>query len=207
MTKVDPRWVAALATITVLVLSSCADDDAESSSEQQGTRNSPSETAAGEKAPEPKATEAEDGETTVGPTTREQAEEIAVDAVGEGEATWSGREDERGATWEVEVTRPDSSEVDVLVGEDGTIVAQIPKLADDATTGGGGGGGTGGGVGDGDNLSQRQAEQAALAAVGEGRVTWSGREDERGAAWEIEITRPDGSEVDVLIAADGSVVD
>ena len=205
MAKVDTRWMAALATITVLVLSSCADNDAESDSEQPETQSSPSETAADDEAPE--STQAEGSETTAGPITRQQAEEIAVDAVGEGEATWSGREDERGATWEVEVTRPDSSEVDVLLGEDGTIVAQIPKLTDDETTGGGGGGGTEGGTGDGNNLSQRQAEQAALAAVGEGRVTWSGREDDRGAAWEIEITRPDGSEVDVLIAADGSVVD
>lgn len=39
-----------------------------------------------------------------------------------------------------------------------------------------------------------------------GAVTWSGPEDDRGAAWEIEITRPDGSEIDVLIAPDGSVV-
>lgn len=55
-------------------------------------------------------------------------------------------------------------------------------------------------------VSREQAEQAALAAVGEGRVTWSGREDDRGAAWEIEVTRPDGSEVDVLIDAAGNVV-
>lgn len=203
MAKVDTRWVAALATITALALSSCADNDAESGSEQE-TPSSPSETAA--EAREPESTQATRSETTTGPITPEQAEEIAVDAVGEGEATWSGREDERGATWEVEVTRPDGSEVDVLLGEDGTIVAQIPKLANDETTSGGGGGGTRGIVGDGDTLSQRQAEQAALAAVGEGRVTWSGREDDRGAAWEIEITRPDGSEIDVLIAADGSVV-
>jgi len=55
-------------------------------------------------------------------------------------------------------------------------------------------------------VTRQQAEQTALAAVGEGRVTWSGPEDDRGAAWEVEITRPDGSEVDVLVAADGSIV-
>jgi hypothetical protein len=55
-------------------------------------------------------------------------------------------------------------------------------------------------------VTQRQAEEAALAAVGEGEATWRGPEDDRGAAWEVEVTRPDGSEVDVLVAADGSIV-
>ena len=48
-------------------------------------------------------------------------------------------------------------------------------------------------------VSREQAEQAALKAVGSGRVTWSAPEQDRGAAWEVEITRPDGSEVDVLL--------
>ena len=56
-------------------------------------------------------------------------------------------------------------------------------------------------------VSQEAAEQAALEHVGEGSVTWVTPEDDRGAAWEIEITRPDGSEVDVLIAPDGSIID
>jgi hypothetical protein len=55
-------------------------------------------------------------------------------------------------------------------------------------------------------VSQEQAEQAALDLIGEGRVTFVTEEDDRGAAWEIEITRPDGSEIDVLIAPDGSVI-
>jgi uncharacterized membrane protein YkoI len=55
-------------------------------------------------------------------------------------------------------------------------------------------------------VTQEQAEQAALAAVGDGRVTWSGPEDDRGAAWEVEITRDDGSEIDVLVDASGNVI-
>lgn len=62
------------------------------------------------------------------------------------------------------------------------------------------------GSGDGGTVSRAEAKAAALDAVGDGRATWSGREDDHGAAWEIEITRPDGSEVDVLVAADGSIV-
>lgn len=56
-------------------------------------------------------------------------------------------------------------------------------------------------------VTLQEAEEAALAAVGEGRVTFSGPEDDRGAAWEIEVTRDDGSEIDVLVAPDGSIID
>lgn len=51
-----------------------------------------------------------------------------------------------------------------------------------------------------------EAERIALESVGGGEVTWSGPEDDRGAAWEIEVTRPDGSEVDVLVATNGEIV-
>lgn len=56
-------------------------------------------------------------------------------------------------------------------------------------------------------VGQAAAEQAALAYVGEGRVTWVSPEDDRGAAWEIEVTLPNGSEVDVLVDDAGFVID
>jgi len=56
-------------------------------------------------------------------------------------------------------------------------------------------------------IDQATAEQVALAHLGEGRVTWVGPEDDRGAAWEIEVTLPGGREVDVLVDANGQVVD
>lgn len=55
-------------------------------------------------------------------------------------------------------------------------------------------------------VTQQEAEDIALESVGEGRVTFSGPEDDRGAAWEVEITRDDGSEVDVLVDAEGNVI-
>lgn len=88
----------------------------------------------------------------------------------------------------------------MLVAADGSIVKVVEKFGQGPPAAGAGPAPSSGVV------SQEEAEQAALAAVGEGRVTWSGREDERGAAWEIEITRPDGSEIDVLVAADGSII-
>ena len=54
-------------------------------------------------------------------------------------------------------------------------------------------------------ISQEQAA-AALTAVGTGSVTWIGPEDDRGAAWEVEVTRPNDTEVDVLVAANGTII-
>ncbi len=56
-------------------------------------------------------------------------------------------------------------------------------------------------------VDQAVAEQAALAHLGEGQVTWVSPEDDRGAAWEIEVTLPDGREVDVLVDAAGAVIE
>lgn len=55
-------------------------------------------------------------------------------------------------------------------------------------------------------LSRARAKQIALNHIGQGRVTDIGREDDFGAMWEVEITRPNGTEVDVYVSADGRVV-
>jgi len=168
-----------------------------------------------------------------------EAERVAVAAVGEGRATWSGPENDLGAAWEVEVTRADGSEVDVLVAADGTIIEifeRFPVPGDRGSSGYDGDGysaaeehaggadtrvqagtgqtGTGqtgtGQTGTGQTgtgmIDRAAAQRIAVEAVGGGQVTWAGREDDRGAAWEIEVTRPDGSEVDVLIDASGNVI-
>ena len=155
-----------------------------------------------------------------GVITQDQAAQAALAAIGTGRVTWIGPEDDQGAAWEVEITRPNGTEVDVLVAADGRIIATIDKPGDGR--GNGSGNGTApapapapappapapgptpppaSGV-----ITQDQAAQAALAAIGTGRVTWIGREDDQGAAWEVEITRPNGTEVDVLVAADGRII-
>lgn len=58
----------------------------------------------------------------------------------------------------------------------------------------------------GGTIDQAAAEQAALAHLGAGQVTWVSQEDDYGAAWEIEVTLPNGSEVDVYVDAAGEVV-
>jgi hypothetical protein len=51
-----------------------------------------------------------------------------------------------------------------------------------------------------------RARAAALAHVGQGRVTGVEREDEDGAAWEVEVARSDGSTVEVMLDAGYDVV-
>jgi hypothetical protein len=131
---------------------------------------------------------------------RQEAEQAALDAVGSGRVTWSAPEDDRGAVWEIEGTRDDGYEIDVYVAAVGTVIKQVCKLGAVPALGGAGELPSGGVV------SQQEAEQAALDALGEGTVTWVEREDERGAAWEIEVILPDGREIDVLIGPDGRLI-
>lgn len=60
--------------------------------------------------------------------------------------------------------------------------------------------------GSGGVVDRAAAERAALAYLGEGRVTWVSQEDDDGAVWEIEVTLPNGREVDVYVDAAGQVV-
>ncbi|ACZ31753.1 Propeptide PepSY amd peptidase M4 [Xylanimonas cellulosilytica DSM 15894] len=148
--------------------------------------------------------------------TLQVAKAVAVAAVGEGEVTYYGDEDDHGARWEIEVTRADGAEVDVYVDAEGRVVhtterpaeepaqaapapeasapapeapaAEAPAPAPSGT------------------VTLAEAKRIAVAHVGGGRVTYHGLEDDHGARWEIEVTRPGGSEVDVYVAADGRVV-
>lgn len=174
----------------------------ESTDAQTGAAASPQSEATAAAQPTGDATQADfenEADGPAGPVTQLQAEQAALAAVGEGQVTWSGPEDDRGAAWEVEVTRPDGSELDVLVAADGSIVKQIDRFTGRADDGAEAASADG-------TVTLQEAERIAVAAVGEGRVTWSGREDDRGAAYEIEVTRDDGTEVDVLIDAAGNVV-
>ena len=51
-----------------------------------------------------------------------------------------------------------------------------------------------------------RAGRAAIEAVGGGKVLDVDRENERGAAWEVEVLREDGTEADVLLDAQFRVI-
>ena len=209
----------ALAVVLTTALGACSSGSDDAAPQPETTTPSTSEQPA-------------DGTASAGAAlTVEAAKAIAVAAVGEGVVTDYTDEDDHGAAWEIEVTRPDGSEVDVYVAADGRVVhvedpvataapgetpaeaapapeapavetpveaAPAPEApaADPAPQAPAASG----------TISRAEAEQIALAWVGSGRVTWAEREDDRGAAWEIEVTRPNGSEIDVYVSADGRVL-
>ena len=165
----------------------------------------------------------------------EAAKAIALAAVGEGTVTDHADEDDHGAAWEIEVTRENGDEIDVYVAADGRVVhredrgtttveepaveqpveeapaAEVvpepapepvaPAAPEAAAPAPAPAAPEASGV-----VSRAQAESIALRWVGSGRVTWVEREDDHGAAWEIEVTRPNGSEIDVYVSADGRVL-
>ena len=79
---------------------------------------------------------ADEGEAGAGDVTAEQAEdatEAALEATGGGTANSVERDTENGATWEVEVTRPDGATVDVRLDEgyDVVVIEGDAETADD----------------------------------------------------------------------------
>ncbi|QAY68856.1 PepSY domain-containing protein [Xylanimonas protaetiae] len=194
----------ALATVSagllggVLVLTGCGTDRSDAGAPVSDTPAA--ETPAPETTDAGGSAEAADADA---PITLAAAKAVALASVGEGQVTGYDDEDDHGARWEIEVTRPDGSEVDVYVAADGRVVntgerqAEQPAQAapapapEPAPSG---------------DVTLDEAKRIAVAHVGGGRVTWHERENDHGARWEIEVTRPDGSEVDVYVAADGRVV-
>jgi hypothetical protein len=84
----------------------------------------------------------------------------------------------------------------------GAVVVVLGALA-----GGGVAWGTAGG--DDENVTGPAADRAraaALAHIGDGQVVGVERESEGGAVWEVEISRPDGSTVEVALDANYNVV-
>lgn len=136
---------------------------------------------------------------------RDRASSAALDAVGEGKVTGTETDDEEGA-YEIEVTRPDGSQVDVHLDKDYQVLSQD---ADDED------GDDDGRDDDGDRdaderaLSDQErtsAEKAALAEV-DGTVTDVEASDDAGEAYEVEVTAADGAEWTVELDADFKVLD
>jgi len=115
--------------------------------------------------------------------TLDRASKAALAETGGGTVTDSERDDDTGG-YEVEVTKDGGGETDVQLDE------QFQVLTTDVENG------------DDDRDEQlrgadaERAEKAALAEIGGGKVTDSER---TGTAYEVEVTKADGSQVDVLL--------
>jgi uncharacterized membrane protein YkoI len=135
------------------------------------------------------AVAADPGDTGLTATDLQQASEAAVDAAGGGRVT---DVDVDGTAYEIEVTRDDGTEVTVLLDADRTVVrtSAEPRDTDDGAA---------------TATDLQGAADAALEAAGGGRVTDSEADDD-GTGYEVEVTRDDGTEVDVRIGPDLTVL-
>jgi uncharacterized membrane protein YkoI len=155
-------------------------------------------------------------ETILTGATLKSASDAALAAVPGGTVTRASTEDPKdasGAAYEVHVTKSDGSQVDVL--EDSAFKVLSTKASthhggpDGRGHDHGGRGGPEGPGGPGGNPAEtvltgdtlKSASDAALAAVPGGTVERASKEDSSdasGAAYEVHVTKSDGSEVEVL---------
>jgi uncharacterized membrane protein YkoI len=158
----------------------------------------------------------DEGEQVTGPAA-DRAERAALARFPGARVTSVERDGDGNARWEAEVTRPDGSTVDVALDRDYRIVAIDEESGrdddsdDDADERGGDDADERGDDADerGDDDADARATgpaaeragAAALARFPGGRVTSIERDADGGAVWEVEVTRSDGSSVDVDVDA------
>jgi uncharacterized membrane protein YkoI len=125
-------------------------------------------------------------------TELQQASDAALAKAGGGTVLKAETDD---GAYEVDVQRPDGTRVEVEVdrsfqvatvdGPDDDDDSNLPALS---------------------SADRDQAANAALARVGQGTVSEVERENEGGAAYEVEVRLPDGSQVEVQVGADFQVL-
>lgn len=162
------------------------------------------------------ATSGDDGGSVTGPEASE-ATDAALRETGGGTANSVELDNEDGAVWEVEVTRTDGSTVDVRLDKNYEVVVvdsdDESESDDDSEPDDDNDLLDFGDSGDSDDAEEdvtadeaSQATAAALKATKGGTADDVERDDENGAAWEVEVTRADGSEVDVRLDKNYKVV-
>ena len=152
-----------------------------------------------------------DDDNVTGPEA-DRATEAALAATGGGTANSVERDNEDGASWEVEVTRPDGSTVDVRLdaGYKVVVIEGDSEESDDAEDSDDADEPAGAPDEDTEeNVSAADADRAtkaALAATGGGTAESVDRDSEDGATWEVEVIKADGTAVDVRLDANFEVV-
>ena len=135
---------------------------------------------------------------------RDRAAEAALAEVGDGTVTEVDDLDDGLRGYEVEVTRADGREVVVLLDEGYGVTSSRAdddrrEDADDADRGAAGATGASGTDDDASipDADRARASDAAVEAAGGGTVTDVDRSDDRDHAWDVDVQRADGSEVEV----------
>ncbi|QHC64068.1 hypothetical protein GSU69_16210 [Rathayibacter festucae] len=150
----------------------------------------------------------------------DRASEVAIAEIGGGTVTSAERDDDGTPGYELELRGDDGLEYDVRL--DGSFGVLVVDPDDDAVRGTGGSAtgstddGTTGtaedstaGAVDPDDLVGEEltrASEAAIAAIGGGTVTEAERSDDADHAFDVEVTRADGTDVDVDLDASYAVV-
>lgn len=156
----------------------------------------------------------------------DRASEVAIAEIGGGTVTSAERDDDGTPGYELELRGDDGLEYDVRLDDSFGVLVVDPD--DDAVRGdGSANGSTDGGTDDGttgttedsttgvtgavdpDDLVGEEltrASEAAIAAVGGGTVTEAERSDDADHAFDVEVTRADGTDVDVDLDASYAVV-
>lgn len=146
----------------------------------------------------------------------ERASDAALEEIGGGTVTSAERDDDGVPGYELELRGDDGLEYDVRL-DDAFAVLSVDAdddgrpasgSAEDGASQGGDDTSTSGVV-DPDDLTGddlARASEAALAAVGGGTVTEAERSDDADHAFDVEVTREDGTDVDVDLDADFAVV-
>ncbi|AZZ53983.1 PepSY domain-containing protein [Rathayibacter festucae] len=152
----------------------------------------------------------------------DRASEVAIAEIGGGTVTSAERDDDGTPGYELELRGDDGLEYDVRLDDSFGVLVVDPD--DDAARGTGGANdgtddGTTGTAEDsttgttdavdpddlvGEELAR--ASEAAIAAIGGGTVTEAERSDDADHAFDVEVTRADGTDVDVDLDASYAVV-
>lgn len=145
----------------------------------------------------------------------DRASEVAISEIGGGTVTSAERDDDGTPGYELELRGDDGLEYDVRLDDSFGVLVVDPDDDDavrgDGATGTGSDGTTDATTGavDPDDLVGEEltrASEAAIAAVGGGTVTEAERSDDADHAFDVEVTRADGTDVDVDLGADFAVL-
>jgi uncharacterized membrane protein YkoI len=148
------------------------------------------------------ATGGGDNENALTGSTLDRASQAALAKTGGGKVTGSERDGENGATYEIEVTK-DGKQVDVRLDDQFSVLV---VEGDDEDQGEEQGEEQGAGDEKLTGATLDRASKAALAKTGGGKVTGAERDTEHGGTYEIEVTKADGSQVDVRLDSQLKVV-
>lgn len=128
----------------------------------------------------------------------------ALDEVGPGTVVDADRDDDTNHAYEIDVVLDDGGRVEVKLDESLNVLDVSPEDATDAsddTSSSNEGDTDDNGARPVDPADADRASEAALAHTGEGTVTEVERSDDSDHVWEVEITLPDGKDVDVELDA------